>query len=420
MVEYIFIYFATVISLSIFNIFMDISKSKAILTLIVSFIITAFIFLTERYFHVNLFLSCLIIYLFFMLRLKYNILSILNIIIIVFIVNCIYTTLGLPLNKIFNYRLHSIIIYILIYAIIAICLMTFNFNININNISYLLSKSTKKQIIKFKIYFAIILLSIISFYGFVSYIKLFPYQYSYEIYRILLYIAFFVFSFFILLIIILFDLLQLSMTSTLDSIYKTEINDFFKVIRSQRHDYSFHLQAVYGLLSQGQYDKCLKYVEAIVTDTQKISELIPISEIAISSMIMSFKQKAEHLDIKLNISVEYNLDNICCSVYEINRIIGNLLQNAIDESALHKENKLINLFILKRMGMGIIRVENPITEMHISKEDMYKIGITSKDKKIHEGIGLSTVKSITEKYNGKLHIDFDENMIIISAYMPLK
>jgi sensor histidine kinase regulating citrate/malate metabolism len=223
-----------------------------------------------------------------------------------------------------------------------------------------------------------------------------------------------------LVILLLSDLLQASMTSTLDSMYKTEINDFFKVIRSQRHDYSFHLQAVYGLLAQKQYDKCLDYVKSVVADTQKISELIPISEIAISSMIMSFKQKAEQMNIVLNLSVEYNLDNICCSVYEINRIIGNLLQNALDETDMHKDNRAINLFILKRMGMAIIRVENPIDELHVAKEDMYKIGVTSKDRKAHEGIGMSTVKSIIEKYNGKIHIDFENGLIIISVYMPLK
>ena len=49
--------------------------------------------------------------------------------------------------------------------------------------------------------------------------------------------------------------------------YRGEMQSFLNVIRSQRHDYNFHVQTIAGLIRQGKIDDCMKYVNALEEDS---------------------------------------------------------------------------------------------------------------------------------------------------------
>lgn len=81
--------------------------------------------------------------------------------------------------------------------------------------------------------------------------------------------------------------------------------------------------------------ECRKYVAALEEDFSLMNAVPPIQDPAISAMIHSFQTLAAREGIRLHISISTDLLQIATNVYETNKIISNLLQNAIDETATH-------------------------------------------------------------------------------------
>ncbi len=53
--------------------------------------------------------------------------------------------------------------------------------------------------------------------------------------------------------------------------------------------------------------------------------------------------------IELHLDIQNDLSTVVTSVYETNKVIGNLLQNAIDEVRIHSDRSFgIYLYIIKR------------------------------------------------------------------------
>ena len=136
-----------------------------------------------------------------------------------------------------------------------------------------------------------------------------------------------------------------------DSQHQKEILSYYNVIRSQRHDFNFHLNAIYALINDKNYLDCKRYIEDIVKDAGYINELLPLYHPIIGAMLNTFKEVANQNGIQVNYFIYDNLKSMPCSVYEMNKILGNLIQNAIDELKEKNENNpKIDVDISKERG----------------------------------------------------------------------
>ena len=197
-----------------------------------------------------------------------------------------------------------------------------------------------------------------------------------------------------------------------------ETRDFMYTLRSQRHDYNFHLHTMRGLLTSGQYDKCLDYMDEIASDTAALNELLPIADPAISAVIYSFRTTAAEKGISMDIEILNDMSSIATSPYETNRIIGNLLQNAIDATEkLDDRSYGIGLRIFKKGEYCLISVSNRIAEGAAIPE--IGSGVSTKGGK-HEGVGLLSVKLLTERYRGTVYQKIEDDTVTTTAKVPLK
>jgi sensor histidine kinase regulating citrate/malate metabolism len=197
--------------------------------------------------------------------------------------------------------------------------------------------------------------------------------------------------------------------------YREEMQTFMSVIRSQRHDYNFHVQTLHGLLHQKDYDACEAYLDNLMHDCIDMNRLLPLADTAISALILSFQSQASQLGIKIDISIENDLSQIATNVYETNKIIGNLLQNAIDETAKLKDKSYgIHLSILKRGEFCIIHVSNLASS--IQPMSNYQFGHS--DKQGHEGIGVASIRVLALRYGGTVYSRMEGNVIHFIAKIP--
>ncbi len=212
------------------------------------------------------------------------------------------------------------------------------------------------------------------------------------------------------------------LTTLIDQSYHAEMQSFMSVIRSQRHDYNFHLHTLSGLIDIGDFDECRQYLHHLVQDSSSINTFLPVEDPAIAALIFSYRTMALEYGIEMHLDIQNDLKNVVTNVYETNKVIGNLLQNAIDEVRTHKDKSYgIYLYIIKRGEDCIIHTANKITlpgdtQRHL--QEMYRPGFSTKAN--HEGIGLSSVQNLLRRYRGTLYSRIDGDTIHCFARIPLR
>lgn len=203
--------------------------------------------------------------------------------------------------------------------------------------------------------------------------------------------------------------------------YRDEMQSFMNVIRSQRHDYNFHVQTIAGLLREGNLEECLKYMDALEKDSAIMNTMLPIKDPAISAMIHNFHVLAVREGIALHIDIQDDLTQIATDVYETNKIISNLLQNAIDETKTHADKSYgIHLTILKRGEYIVIRVSNEVDPLQMNLDKMnhiYQQGYSTKQG--HDGVGLSSVKQLAGRYRGTVYTQMEGTVVHFVAKIPI-
>lgn len=223
-------------------------------------------------------------------------------------------------------------------------------------------------------------------------------------------------------VVLMINYRQESMGILIEQQYRSEVQSFMNVIRSQRHDYNFHVQTLARMLRMGDTSSCEKYVEELVKDSIAMNALLPVKDPAISSLINNFRTLAAREGIELHINIQDDLSRVVTNVYETNKVISNLLQNAIDETKVHADKSYgIGLTILKRGEYCVIRVSNafPAEISHGDYiSDIYRHGYTTKPG--HDGIGLSSVRTLLARYRGMIYTEVENGVICFTAKIPMR
>ena len=106
--------------------------------------------------------------------------------------------------------------------------------------------------------------------------------------------------------------------------------------------------------------------------------------------------EADSKDIKVNITFLLDLSTLHMKIYEFARILGILLDNAIEASS-ECEEKIINLIFRddRKNHTQLIIVENTYADKTVDTEKIFEKGISGKEN--HTGLGLWKVRKIVNK-----------------------
>lgn len=224
----------------------------------------------------------------------------------------------------------------------------------------------------------------------------------------------------VLMIILMVSYKKERLAVLLEQQYHTEMQAFMNVIRSQRHDYNFHVQTIAGLIAGNKIEACRDYVQALEKDSSDMNALLPVKDPALAATISSFRTIAAREGITMHIDIENDLSQIASNVYETNKILSNLLQNAIDEVSSHADKSYgIRLTILKRGEFCVIRVSNKVASIPTAEHlgMLYQPGYTTKNQ--HEGVGLSSIRLLAQRYRGIVYAQTEGDIIHFTAKIPL-
>ncbi|OMP66441.1 sensor histidine kinase [Domibacillus epiphyticus] len=191
-------------------------------------------------------------------------------------------------------------------------------------------------------------------------------------------------------------------------------------VRSERHDLNNHLTVLSGLLKIKSYDSAENYIKEMIGETRINNQALSIYNPILASMLYSKmdKYQKEGVFFKVNILSE-EIVHILPST-DLIRLMSNLLDNAYDAAAeLPKGNRAVILDIWEAKGVIHLVVKNTSS---IKKFDsaFFEIGYSTKpkDKNKVRGYGLSIIQEITKKYNAKLDIKIENELVCFDIQFP--
>ena len=200
-----------------------------------------------------------------------------------------------------------------------------------------------------------------------------------------------------------------------DKQYQVELLDLMRVVRAQRHDFNSHIQALAGMLERKNYEEFHVYLTQMLQLTYAMNDILPLHDPAVSAMLNSFREIAVQKRIAMEVSVTDSLEHIPCTAYEINTVISNLLQNAVDEVE-GKSDGWIKVSILKRGGKHFVKVTNPCEASPGDISQIFQPGYTT--KKSHSGIGLATVERIVTRCGGSVYPEWRDGTLSMIVKLP--
>lgn len=174
-------------------------------------------------------------------------------------------------------------------------------------------------------------------------------------------------------------------------------------VRKLKHDYNNIMQALNGYVSTKQYDKLQEHINSVIGECSDINNLSVITpkifnDPAIYGIVGAKYFAAIEKDIKFEFDITTNISKINFSMPDLSRILGIILDNAIEATTKLENNRYIKLemrFDNKKCA-DIIRVYNTYdTSISINTQDIFKKGYSSKEVK--SGIGLWEVKKLIDK-----------------------
>ncbi len=286
---------------------------------------------------------------------------------------------------------------LIMYTVISIvCIIIKNKNIVINFLDDIDKRS--KAIILANLIFGIITLciqAIITFY----YTDILPVIITFLSFISLL-------SYFAISIYSLTRILKLiSTTKKLES--EEEYNRTLRIlhdnVRGFKHDFDNIVTTIGGFIRTNDMEGLKDYYVQLEDDCQRVNNLYilnpeVVNNDGIYNLLTKKYHEAESKDIKVNITFLLDLSTLNMKIYEFARILGILLDNAIEASS-ECEEKIINLTFRNdtKNSRQLIIVENTYNNPDIDTEKIFEKGVSEKEN--HTGLGLWEVRKLIKKNN---------------------
>ena len=176
-------------------------------------------------------------------------------------------------------------------------------------------------------------------------------------------------------------------------------------LRSVRHDYLNHLQVVYGLLELEEYDELKSYLKPVYKEMMKTGKALKTSKPALNALLMAKMKEAETQGIDVYVEVKSDLKHLSPEVWQLCKVLSNLLDNAMAALKDVMGEKKIEVDINERKEDYVFLIsDNGPGIPEQLQEAIFKRGFTTKKESGH-GMGLAIVSEILKENNGRIQVN---------------
>lgn len=192
-----------------------------------------------------------------------------------------------------------------------------------------------------------------------------------------------------------------------------KVNELKKV----KHDYGAQISYLYGMHLMGKHERLGELLKDIINGHNNITSEVKItSDDSIISMIVN---GIDHRGINIIVDEQADLSEIDISEMELQRIISNILRNAI--TAMNGKG-VITIRTYYGFNKLIVDIKNngPKIEHNII-DRIFEAGFSTKENiDNNHGFGLAIVKEIIENHKGKISVSSNEEATSFIIKLPYK
>lgn len=207
------------------------------------------------------------------------------------------------------------------------------------------------------------------------------------------------------------------------NLYVEDINNMFTSVRGQRHDFLNHVQVIHTMAQMGKYEQLREYTSNLVQETQEVSNIINHTAPALAAFAQAKTTVALGYGIAFTCDLpnQWNVPDSAINMFDIIKILGNLVDNAFDETnLLPAGERSVHVSIQTNIEGIMLKVSNrgrPIDEE--TRARIFQAGYSTKGEG-HSGLGLAIIQERVRHYSGKLDVESDttSSTTIFSVRLP--
>lgn len=195
--------------------------------------------------------------------------------------------------------------------------------------------------------------------------------------------------------------------------YNKTLHILHDSVRGFKHDFDNIVTTIGGYIKTNDMKGLENYYSQLEEDCSKVNNLYIlnpdiINNPGIYNLLTTKYSEAEEKGIKVNLTFLLDLNDLHMKIYEFARILGILLDNAIDAASECEEKELNIVFRNEtKNSRNIILIENTYKDKDVNIEQIFNKGVTGKEN--HTGLGLWEIRQILKKNNNvNLHTDKNE------------
>lgn len=189
------------------------------------------------------------------------------------------------------------------------------------------------------------------------------------------------------------------------------VYDSQNALRYYRHDMRNKMR---DMVEKSEYKQLEEYIGQAVSYMKIDKKVIDSGNSEIDCLLNYKLRNIEKMNIKLE--TKFVLPHeLFINVFDINIVLGNLIDNALEALKQCDERELIVRLTYSK-GVMFITIKNSFSGNIKIDSDNQKLFTTKKDFKNH-GLGLQSVQYTIDKYYGTMEIETTEKMFIVKALM---
>jgi len=199
-----------------------------------------------------------------------------------------------------------------------------------------------------------------------------------------------------------------------------DLNNLHNTLRAQRHDFMNHLQVVHSLIELSAYDEANKYISDVYDSIESVNSILKTGIPAVNAILEAKRRSSISKNIEMQIDIRTTLSEIPMPEWEICRILGNLIDNAVNAVLEKAKERKIHIEILDDIYSYKFRISDNGNGIKPDiKPQIFEAGFTTR-KSGGEGMGLNICKNIVTKYNGSLDVNSEDGETTFVVTVPRK
>ena len=184
--------------------------------------------------------------------------------------------------------------------------------------------------------------------------------------------------------------------------------------RKSRHDLKHHIAAIRNMADKGDCDGVCSYCDDLLVSSS-VREWVPYSgNVAADGVLFHYMQRAADEGIEMECLGTLNSRGI--ADMDLCVLIGNALDNALTACMKLRGNKCIQIISQSEERLLSVMIRNSY-DGQIKKGSK---GLLSLKRENGYGVGLSSMRSVCEKYGGSFDTAWDSEYFTVLFILPLK